>query len=364
MSPLLPLLAAALAQAAPSTPWPVGPPEASGLSAARLAELDAAVRAGTFKNVTSVAVARHGVLVHEAYFDEGGAEALRNTRSCTKTITGLLVGAAIARGALKGVQARVLDAFPGRRMEHPDPRKRQLTVEDLLTMSSLLECDDENQYSRGNEERMYLVEDWVQFALDLPIRGFPAWVKKPAESPHGRSFSYCTAGVVVLGAALEKATGKPVEAFAREVLFGPLGIERAEWQRTPLGPAMTGGGLALRTRDLLRFGQLALGGGAWRGVQVVPAAWMAESLRPHAQVDEATGYGYLWWLRRFPVPGSPPREVASAGMFGSGGNAVLAFPELDLAVVVTTTNFDVRQPHQLTARLVSEYVLAAVQPGP
>ena len=339
----------------------VAEPAAAGLAPERLKNMEQAIGAGDFKQVTSVLLARNGKLAYEHYFDGQGVEGLRNTRSATKTLTGTLVGLAIDRGLLPGVEARVLDFFPELQpLQNPDPRKAQITVEDFLTMSSLLECDDENEYSRGNEERMYLVEDWARFTLDLPIRGFPDWVSRPGASPYGRSWSYCTAGATTLGPLLERATHQSVPDFARDNLFAPLGITRVKWQSQPLGAAMTGGGLNLRSRDLLKLGQLYLNGGTWNGRRVLSAGWVARSVSPHAQAREDTDYGYLWWLPTIRAGG---REFKGWAMYGTGGNKVFVFPGEHLVVVVTTTNFRVAGAGALTDRLLTEHILPALLAG-
>jgi CubicO group peptidase (beta-lactamase class C family) len=277
-----------------------------------------------YGQITSVVVSHRAEIVVEHYAD-GDAETLRNTRSCTKTIAGMLLGMAIHRGIVRGVDARLEEL-----LGEPAP---PVTLRDLLTMSSCLDCDDWDESSPGNEELMYPTDDWLGFALGLPLR-----------SPTG--FSYCTAGVVALGIGLERALGEPLSEFARRELFAPLGIERAEWVYTPHGETSTAGGLELTSRSLLRLGELYLRGGEG----LIPSDWVAESVRPHARIDAETSYGYLWWLKEY-------AGERCFFMTGMGGNRVHVFPERELVAVITSANFGRRDAHALSDRLVADEIL-------
>ena len=332
--------------------------ESAGISSKRLQDLDGAVRSGEFKKIGSVLIARHGKLVYEDYF-EGEVNTLRDTRSATKSVTDALIGLAIGERKLSGVDARVLQLLPERahKLQNPDPRKEKITVEDFLTMSSPLECDDWNDASRGNEERMYLVEDWAQFILDLPIRGRMHLGEQVDPPPYGRYFSYCTGGVFILSEVLQKATGVRTDRYAEAKLFAPLGITDEQWVYSPMNIPQTGGGLRLSSRDLLKIAQLYLNGGSWQGRRILDEAWVRKSTQPHARIDDETEYGYLWWLKSFKSGG---KSYAAFFMSGNGGNKVLAFPTLDLAVVITSTNYNTRGMHEQTEKMLTDYILAAV----
>ncbi|HEX4960212.1 MAG TPA: serine hydrolase [Thermoanaerobaculia bacterium] len=336
---------------------PVSTAAAARLDTALLTTLGDKVRDNTFQKITSVLVMVDGKLAYEGYFNGADRETQNDVRSASKTVTSMLVGQAIARGALSGVGARVFRLFPERHPKNPDPRKLKVTVEDLLTMSSLLECDDENQFSSGNEERMYVTEDWLGFFLDLPIKGFAPWATKPADSPYGRSFSYCTAGVFTLGRVLEKATQRPVPDFAREALFAPLGIDKLTWIYSPLHQAQTGGGLRIRSRDLAKLGQLYLDGGRWHGRQVIPEEWIKVSTAAHVQASDTDTYGYLWWRRDFTAGG---RTFPAFYMSGNGGNKVVVVPAAKLVAVITSTFYNSRGMHQQSDKLLTDYILAAL----
>ncbi|WAH64694.1 serine hydrolase domain-containing protein [Xanthomonas hortorum] len=340
--------------------WPVASTAAGGWNLPVLAQMEQALAADLAPFTTSVLIVRDGVMVYEHYLGDADHQTLHDTRSLTKSVTGLLVGAAIERKLIPNAQAKVYDYFGDRQWQHPDPRKRDITIEDLLTMSSQLECNDDNAFSAGNEKRMYVSADWTQFALDLPIRGYAPWMQRPAQSPHGRAFSYCTAGSFLLGAVLEKASGQRLQAFSAQVLEKPLGIEQAQWNVSSEGVGMGGGGTRYRSRDLAKFGQLLLAQGCWQGRQVIAANWIGAMTSVHAQARDDADYGYQLWHFLFPVHGVQRDTWA---MSGNGGNYVFVVPAERLVVVLTRSAYNTRQMHQQSHRLLTDYVLKALPEG-
>lgn len=343
---------------APAQEWRTVDPSDAGLSEEKLGELGRAIERGELERIRGVVVVRDGKLAWEGYFNGASASEKTNVRSASKTILSALVGIAISRGELSGVDARVLELMPRyRHHANPDGRKEEITVEDLLTMSSLLECDDNNSFSRGNEERMYLVEDWPQFYFDLPLRGFPAWRPKPADSPYGRSWSYCTAGSVALGAALQGVVGMRLDLYAAEHLFGPMGVTDIDWQMTPSGRAMTGGGVAWRARDMARFGQLYLDRGVWAGSRLLDESWVEASFERRAVTNSDSAYGYLWWIEEIEAAAGP---VTAWSASGNGGNKIYVLPDRRLVVAITSTNYGRRGMHEQSMRILSEFVLGGI----
>jgi CubicO group peptidase (beta-lactamase class C family) len=342
--------------------WNVTEAGKAGWNTTVLDALESAIASGAAPDTTSVLIAHDGSLVYEHYFGDGGREVLNNTRSATKSITALLVGAAIDRGLIAGPEAGVYDFFTDHTWRNDDPRKRAFTLLDLLTMSSQWECNDENEFSAGHEERMYLSADWTQFVLDLPIKGYAPWMPRPQDSPFGRAFAYCTANAFLLGAIVERASGQPLAAFARDALEAPLGIARADWLRSSEGVGMGGGGTGYRARDLAKFGRLLIDDGRWQGRQIVSSAWIRAMTTPQAQAREDADYGYLLWRFRFDLAGRP-RDAWAMG--GNGGNYVFALPGERLVVVITRTHYNQRDMHAQSQRLLTDYILKAMpQPPP
>src|SRR5215510_97743 len=258
--------------------WPAAAPEIVGLASATLCPMFQWLNVAKESNVHAMLVVRHGKLVFEHYLsgsDEAwgspignvafGPEVRHDLRSVTKSVIALLLGIAIDRGLIKDVDPPVLSFFP----EYADlrtPEKDRITLRHLVTMSAGLEWHElDIPYSNAANSyiRMDAASDPYRFTLQQAV-----------VAPPGEIWNYNSGGTEVIAAVLRKAAGKPVDDFAREKLFGPLGITDVEWPRYANGNAIAGGALRLRPRDLAKIGQLVLQRGEWAGTQVVSASWI------------------------------------------------------------------------------------------
>lgn len=303
------------------------------------------IQADEFTGISSILLARGGALVLEEYFGEFGRDDLHSTRSAAKAITSALVGIAIDRGFIDSVNVPLLPFFPEYEgeIQNWDERKRDITLAHLLTMTSGVQ---------GNEEAMYPTDDWIKFYLDQPLAATP-----------GDVFSYATSGVVTLGSVITRASGMRIPDFADRYLFGPLGITEYRWpitnSRGNQGLAMTGGGLNLRPRDMLKFGQLYLDGGVWEGERLISESWIKESTRKHATSDlYGEDFGYLWRMIDRNVKG---RRVRSFEAWGNGGQFIMVFPSLDLVAVFTGENYGLFPEMEQPFEIIDQYILPAMR---
>jgi CubicO group peptidase (beta-lactamase class C family) len=293
-------------------------------------------------NIDSILIVRHGYLVAEVYYGSNSPTLKHELYSVTKSFTSALIGIAIQKGFMDSVNHPVLDWFADRQVANVDARKRAMTLEHLLTMSSGLEWPESGTpYTTMDNPyvRMMRSPDWVQFVLDQPM----------AEQP-GATFNYNSGTSHLLSAIVQKTTRTSTLAFAREYLFKPLGIADVAWGTDASGIAIGGSDLRLTPRDMAKFGYLYLKGGVWEGQQVVPAEWVKASTTKHIKSTSATlDYGYLWWIE----------PDGSFGAHGLGGQHIFVRPSQDLVVVFTSwlTGNDTEQP----AVLMDSFIAPAAQ---
>ena len=198
-------------------------------------------------------------------------------RSASKSVVSLLFGIALDRKLIPGLDEPVFNYFP----EYADlrtPDKARITLRHLLTMSSGLAWDENLPYTDPNnsEAAMLRSGDRWRFALQPRLLVAP-----------GSEWNYSGGCTELLGAVLRKASGKPIEAFAEEALFAPLGISDFNWVRYPDNIPAAASGLQLRPRDLAKVGQLVLQRGRWDGKPIVSEPWITEATAP--QIGPATG---------------------------------------------------------------------------
>jgi CubicO group peptidase (beta-lactamase class C family) len=305
----------------PTEDWRTGAPEEQGFDSTKLAEGLQALQKNNI-NINSLLIIRNGYVILDAYFYPYNNTIPHKLASVTKSFTTTLIGIAIDQGKIKLDQPMV-SFFPNRTIANLDTRKKNITVRNLAGMvngfeSGCLEGDEETLNA------MRTAPDWVQAALDRKV------VRDP-----GSSFCYDSPGMHLLSAILQESTGMTELDFARQYLFGPLGIREAFWQSDPQGTTHGWGDLYLKPRDAAKIGYLWLNKGVWDGQQIVSAAWVADSVTVHSS-GGPDDYGFGWWVSK-----------DSYYALGRGGQNVKVYPAYNAIVVTTASNFDYDQINPL-----------------
>ncbi|MCL2068531.1 MAG: beta-lactamase family protein [Oscillospiraceae bacterium] len=309
--------------------WQTGRPEDHGADSAKLESFRAAISG---HDIFSALTVKNGVIIDEYYKDGYDENDVFRFASCTKSLTSIVIGIAIERGYLSGIDAKLAEFFP----QLAGTDKENIAIEHLLGHTSGIYWRESN----GPMFREFTSsENWLEFVFSQRVEAAP-----------GALFQYTTGGSHVLAAILQEATGETAHDFAKQYLFYPLGMESVEWRTDPQGYTDGGNGVSMTARDAAKLGQLYLNGGAWEGEQIISREWVEESTRRRFTPAPGAGeYHYSWWMR----------ELAGYYVYyalGHGGQYILVVPELDLVTVMTSRVGDLFLPQGI----FRDYLLPAV----
>ncbi|KUJ56599.1 serine hydrolase domain-containing protein [Chryseobacterium aquaticum] len=302
------------------------------------------------KEITSIVVIKDGKLLLEEYFNGADRNTLHDPRSAGKSFASTLMGIAIKDGYIKD-ENQTLDQFYNlKSFENYDVKKDQIKIKDLLTMSSAFEGSDADSNSPGNEENMYPTDNWVKFALDLPI---------DQSKKNGKKWDYFTAGTIILGDILNKRVPEGLEKYADNKLFKPLNITKYQWQYTPQNVANTAGSLQMRSLDYAKYAQLYKNNGIWNGNQILSKEWIRKTFAHQIKIPERENefYSYLFWNKSVEYKGKHYEIYYCAG---NGGNEFIIFKDLPLVIIITSKAYNKPYGHPQAEKIVKDFILPAI----
>lgn len=318
--------------------WTVAEPADAGFDPVALADLAHLIDSSVnMPNVHAVLIEHNGHLVFERYwagedgelgYVEHGPETLHDIRSISKSVTSLLLGVALDTSVENELSRSITEFFPDRKGFGKGVET--ITLQHVLTMTAGLSWNEMIvPYTSNNDYiRLFANADPIGYVLTKEVRNQPG-----SEWNYNSGLTDVTAGVI------ESLTGKSLDDFAKEVLFGPLNIIDYEWWRPPAWSSdsfpSASAGLRMRARDVAKIASLILHDGKWRGRQIVPEAWIAASTTrqfdiPSGQYD----YGYFWFLGKL----NSGQLVIKAS--GWGDQRIYVLPEVGIAITIFAGNYE------------------------
>lgn len=269
---------------------------------------------------SGVLVLKDGEVVLERYGLDRGAGDRWTSFSVAKSVTSILVGAAIKDGYIKSLQDPVSAYIPQMKGGAYDG----VSVRDLVTMTSGVKWNED--YSDQNSD----VAKVGLSILEPGVNPVVSYMRTlPREAPAGEKFVYKTGETDLAGVLVSQAVGKPMSQYLSEKLWAPYGMEQdAIWVDDVAGHERGGCCMSMTLRDYARIGQFMLDDGVIDGKRVLPEGWVADSTAEHVKFPEGstnTGYGYFWWLI--------PNGYEAAGIFGQN---IIIYPKERLVIAINS----------------------------
>jgi CubicO group peptidase (beta-lactamase class C family) len=331
--------------------WETASVYETNIDAEKLVGLIHNIRKGDYKNIDSLLLVKDGKLIIEEYFNDFDREKAHQIRSATKSIGSMLTGIAIDHHFIKGTDENIYPYFKndeiGRKWHE---KAKDITLKNLLTMTSGYACDDHGVQSFECEKAMVQSDDWVAYALNLPMAYNP-----------GKHWAYNSSSLILVSETISRTSKMTIPDFADKYLFKPLGIDEFHWGFSPKGRAFIAGNAKMKPRDMAKVGLLMLNRGRWNGKQVISERWITESTRAHEKSNNHTGYGYLWWIGQQMFG---QKNIAAYWAAGNGGNYIFVSPALALVVVFTGGNYNSILEVQPLGMLINYIIPATLPPMP
>ena len=336
-------------------PLELASPESQGVRPELLVHAAQALDDGHYGDINAMLVVRNNKLIFEHYTDTEyfGQDYRHPVKSITKSVTSALFGVLLQQGKMPDLNTPILDYYASYAdIDHLDERKRGITVEQVLAMTTGFAWDE---FSVGDNTgfKMERSKDWVKFTLDQPMSHDP-----------GEKWVYNSGCSILLSQVIHRASGTDISNFASTYLFEPMGMD-VRWSILANDVTNTAFGLALTRRQMAQFGQLYLNKGRWGDQQLVSQQWIEESTRVQTLgVDEyfPYAYGYHWWRLQDAEPTIKALEVNDVYFaLGYGGQFIFVIPHLDMVVVSTASNFAADEA--LFLKLLRDLIFPAVIQG-
>jgi CubicO group peptidase (beta-lactamase class C family) len=272
------------------------------------------------QKVAGIIVVRNGEILYERYALGNTEESRWVSYSVAKSVTSMLIGAAIQDGYIESVDEMITDYVPRLKGTPYD----QSSIRNVLQMSSGVEWNEDY----ADPEADINVTPWETLAIYDYLK------RKPRVAEPGEVFGYNTAETNLVGNVLRSAVGNNLATYLSEKIWKPFGMEYdAYWALTEPGGGEFGGCCINATlRDYARIGLFALNNGVLPdGRKVLPDNWMQESTTPSKGYE---GYGYLWWLRGGGV-------YAASGIFGQ---RIQIYPADKVVIALHSARDDASNP--------------------